>query len=119
RAADHGEQRRPSRRHSRQPEPRSGHGSPHARASASRRLKSRSGLALDTYGTRSKLCGGGGEVVYHSSVSASQGSFPARRPFCEVTTTFERKTKIPTPMIPEPIVEARLYHSQSPPWLYV
>ena len=28
----------------------------------------------------SKFSGGGGEVVYHSSVSASQGSFPARTP---------------------------------------
>ena len=37
--------------------------------------------ALVMYGRRSKLCGGGGEVVYHSSVSASHGSFPARRPF--------------------------------------
>ena len=30
-------------------------------------------------GRVSKLCGGGGEVVYHSSVSPSHGSLPTRR----------------------------------------
>src|SRR5262249_34883394 len=61
-------------------QPRTG-GEGRHRSSARRRLRSRSGRALVTYGTVSKLCGGGGEVVYHSSVSASHGSLPARTPF--------------------------------------
>src|SRR5215207_341961 len=41
---------------------------------------SRSGSSLRTSGTTSKLCGGGGEVANHSSVSPPQGSCPARVP---------------------------------------
>ena len=32
---------------------------------------------------------------------------------------FTAKTSMPIAMIPEPIVEMRLYASQSPPWWYV
>jgi hypothetical protein len=56
----------------------------------------------------SKLCGGGGELVYHSSVSASQGSFTARAPERWVLSTFHAKTRMPSDMIPDPIVEVRL-----------
>ena len=50
------------------------------RVSVSLRRRSRSGRALVTYGTLSKFQGGGGDVVYHSSVSAIHGSLPARAP---------------------------------------
>src|SRR5204862_1842390 len=53
--------------------------------SFSLRRRSYSGRALVTYGTESKLCGGGGDVVYHSSVFASHGSLPARRPLSPLT----------------------------------
>ena len=61
----------------------------------------------------SKLCGGGGEVVYHSSVSASHGSLPARRPFRDFHA-FQTKRRMPSPMMYEPIVEIRLYSWSSP-----
>src|SRR5207253_1201691 len=115
-AADHRQERR-SRRGERgqpQPEPRSGRVS--HRTSASCRRQSRRGRALATNGTRSKFQAGGGEVVYHSSVSASQGSLPTRRPTRAVLTTFTRKTSTPRARIPEPIEEIRLYASQSPWW---
>ena len=48
----------------------------HGASFAGRREVSRSSRT----GTSSKLCGGGGEVVYHSSVSACQGSLPTRAP---------------------------------------
>jgi len=57
------------------------------RVSASRRRRSRSGRALVTYGTVSKFHAGGGDVVYHSSVSASHGSLPTRAPTRVVRTT--------------------------------
>src|SRR5262249_48168679 len=80
--------------------------------SRSRLRRSWSGRALVTYGTESKLCGGGGEGVYHSSVSACQGSLPTRGPRRVVRTTFQKKTRIATPMTYEPIVEVMLYPSQ-------
>src|SRR5437773_1379688 len=70
RAGDDGDERPGRSTERRQLQEKSG---PHARRSSSRRRRSRSGRALVTYGTFSKLCGGGGEVVYHSSVSPSQG----------------------------------------------
>ena len=76
--AGHDRDERPrSTEQSRQPEPEA---RPHTRLSASRRRRSLNGRALVTYGTLSKFCGGGGEVVYHSSVSPSHGSLPARTP---------------------------------------
>jgi hypothetical protein len=53
--------------------------------------------------------------VYHSSVSASHGSFPARRPFSDVFTMFAKSTSIPIPMISEPTDEIRLYAPTWPP----
>src|SRR5262245_51761487 len=67
------------------------------RVSARRRRRSRSGRALVTYGTSSKFQGGGGDVVYHSSVSATHGSLPTRAPTRVVRTTFHTNTSIPTP----------------------
>ena len=69
-----------------------------------------------TYGSESKLCAGGGELVYHSSVSASQGSLPARRPWRDLIT-LKTKTRRPRVITYEPIVEIRLYHSHIPPWV--
>src|SRR4051812_34549877 len=84
---------------------------------ASLRRRSRRGRALVTYGTLSKLCGGGGDVAYHSSVSASHGSLPTRgtRPFRD-QNAFTKKKRMPTAMIADPIEEIRLYacHHPSP-----
>src|SRR5215467_7848670 len=43
-------------------------------------FKSQSGRRLLTVGITAKLYAGGGELVVHSSVQASQGSFPAILP---------------------------------------
>src|SRR4029077_2086847 len=43
-------------------------------------------MKLRTGGTRSKLYGGGGEVVAHSSVLACQGSSPATSPPLQLLT---------------------------------
>ena len=43
-------------------------------------FKSHSGRRLRTTGNAAKLYSGGGEVVAHSSVQASQGSLPAILP---------------------------------------
>ena len=60
------------------------------------------------YGIRSKFHGGGGEVVYHSSVSAIHGSLPARRPTREVLTMLATKTSMPAAIMNEPIDEIML-----------
>ena len=62
------------------------------------------------YGTLSKLCSGGGEVVYHSSVSPSHGSFPTRRAFRERQTLI-RNTRVPNARVNEPIVETTFHVS--------
>ena len=67
------------------------------------------------YGTRSKLNSGGGEVAYHSSVSATHGSLVARSPLLEVLITLTTKMSIPTAIVNAPIDEIMLYASQSPP----
>src|SRR5215471_10361809 len=54
---------------------------------------------------RSKFQAGGGEVVYHSSVSASHGSLAARAPAREVLMMFQRNTSRLIVITPEPIVE--------------
>src|SRR5205807_6803767 len=59
---------------------------------ASRR--SRTGMKLRTGGTRSKLYGGGGEVVAHSSVLPFHGSLPAISPWFQLWTTLIRKSRI-------------------------
>src|SRR5215468_1082069 len=43
-------------------------------------FRSHNGRRLATTGTVAKLYAGGGELVDHSSVQASQGSFPASAP---------------------------------------
>src|ERR1700722_14249675 len=43
-------------------------------------LRSHKGRRLSTVGTVAKLYAGGGELMDHSSVHASQGSLPARAP---------------------------------------
>src|SRR5207248_5359378 len=116
-----GEQRPRRRGERRQSQPRSGREAAHGSSCACRRRKSRSGRALVTYGTCSKLCSGGGDEVYHSSVSASHGSLPARVPLrrpCAIQT-FATKASTPSAITPDPIVEIKLYASHSPPWWYV
>jgi hypothetical protein len=54
------------------------------------------------------LCGGGGDEVYHSRVSACQGSLPTRSPLRRVFRTLIAKRRNATLMMYEPIVEARL-----------
>src|SRR5262245_27518119 len=58
-------------------------------------FKSHSGRRLRTSGKVSKLYSGGGEVVDHSSVQASQGSSPAGAPRRSDHSTLA--TKQPTP----------------------
>src|SRR5437899_8205643 len=55
---------------------------------ASRR--SRTGMKLRTGGTRSKLYGGGGEVVAHSRVLPFHGSLPAISPWFQLWTMLVR-----------------------------
>src|SRR5262249_53977565 len=62
---------------------------------------------------------GGGELVYHSSVSATQGSRPARRPTRAVRTTLIRKKSVPNAITKAPIVETRFHAAHQPWWLYV
>src|SRR5262245_5847333 len=58
-------------------------------------FKSHSGRRLRTSGKDSKLYSGGGDVVDHSSVQASQGSSPAGAPRRSDHSTLA--TKQPTP----------------------
>src|SRR5262249_40917783 len=53
--------------------------------------RSRSGMNDRTGGTRSKLYGGGGELVAHSRVLPSHGSSPATSPLRQLTTRLIRK----------------------------
>ncbi len=76
-----GDDRDPGRERGRdggQAEP--GAGTRRHRWASSRRRRSRSGRSLVIGGSESKLCSGGGEVVYHSSVFARHGSLPTRGP---------------------------------------
>jgi hypothetical protein len=66
------------------------------------------GSTLRTRGTTSKLLGGGGEVVNHSSVLPCHGSLPAFRPFLMLQSTFTTVTSTPIPRMNAPIVEIRL-----------
>src|SRR5947209_637400 len=50
-------------------------------------------MKLRTGGTRSKLYGGGGDVVAHSRVLPSQGSSPATSPWFQLWTTLIRKMR--------------------------
>src|SRR4029453_5879899 len=77
--------------------------------------RSRSGRALVTYGMRSKFQGGGGDVVYHSSVSPTHGSLPARRPTRAVRMTLITNTSMPTAITKDPSVEIGCHTSHDPP----
>ena len=66
------------------------------------------GSTLRTLGMTSKLFGGGGDGVNHSSVFPFQGSFPARRPCLALQSRFATTITTPTPSTKEPIVETRL-----------
>src|SRR5918994_7000769 len=82
----------------------------HFISSCRRRRRSRKGRGLEMYGSLSKLCSGGGEVVYHSSVSPRHGSFPTRRAFRE-RQTFTRNTRVPSPSRNEPMLETTFHVS--------
>ena len=58
-----------------------------AAAAATSRRMSFIGSTLRTRGTTSKLFGGGGEVVNHSSVLPRHGSLPAFCPFLRLQIT--------------------------------
>jgi hypothetical protein len=55
----------------------------------------------------SKLYGGGGEVVAHSSVLPSHGSSPAGLPLMNVATTLMRNGTMLTAIMKAPIVEMK------------
>src|SRR6185436_6803754 len=78
-----------------------------APAAISRRM-SFIGSTLRMRGTTSKLLGGGGEVVNHSSVLPCHGSLPATRPFFMLTSAFTSVTRMPMARMNAPIVEIRL-----------
>src|SRR5215471_4251091 len=56
-------------------------------------FRSHSGRRLATTGSIAKLYAGGGELVDHSSVQASQGSFPAGAPLKYETIRFTTKIR--------------------------
>src|SRR5260221_2728257 len=58
-------------------------------------LRSQSGRRLFTSGITAKLYAGGGELVVHSKVQASQGSFPAILPLKKDQIRFAAKTNMP------------------------
>src|SRR5262245_30434468 len=58
-------------------------------------LRSHSGRRLFTLGISAKLYSGGGELVVHSSVQASQGSFPAGRPLRADRRRLKTKIRMP------------------------
>src|SRR2546421_3959186 len=68
-----------------------------------------SGRALWTTGIRAKLYGCGGDVVAHSSVSASHGSSPAGRPLFStmLSKKLHRNTAVEIAIMYAPIVETR------------
>src|SRR5581483_1460781 len=84
----------------------------HFQSGSSGCFRSQSGRALRTGGWVMKFHGGGGDVVAHSSVQASQGSLPARSPVRSERNTLTRKTSTPTPRITAPTVCAKLIGSQ-------
>src|SRR6201997_2231271 len=58
-------------------------------------FRSQSGRRLRTTGIVAKSYSGGGEVVDHSSVHASHGSFPAGSPFQSDQSRFTMNTSTP------------------------
>src|ERR671933_412031 len=78
-------------------------------------FRSQTGRVLRTIGTTSKLCGGGGEVVAHSSVWPSQGSFSAIAPLRRVRRTLIIKTRMPRAIVNAPSVETQFQKSKPIP----
>src|SRR5579864_6495808 len=75
--------------------------------------RSRSGMKLRTGGTRSKLYGGGGEEVAHSSVLACQGSSPAISPWRQLRTTLMRNSSTENAIRNDEMVMIRLVVAHS------
>src|SRR5215475_3420476 len=71
-------------------------------------FRSQSGRRLRTTGSVSKLYSGGGEVVVHSSVQASQGSSPAGAPRRSETSRLTTKQRRPRAWKSAPTEEIRL-----------
>src|SRR5712691_1702117 len=65
-----------------------------------------------TTGTASKLCGGGGDVVAHSRVRASQGSSPAISPCLRDHHTLYMKTTMDAAIMNAPTVETKFQKFQ-------
>src|SRR5215212_6660574 len=63
-------------------------------------------------GTCTKLWGGGGEVVAHSSVQARHGLGPAGSPLRRLDVTFQISTNRARPVKKTPMVEIRLSSPQ-------
>src|SRR5271157_3562247 len=78
-------------------------------------FKSHSGRRLRTTGIFAKLYSGGGEVVLHSSVHASQGSFPAGLPSKYDPTKFTTQNRTPATWKITPTEIIRFHISQPRP----
>src|SRR5208283_2221992 len=78
-------------------------------------LRSQRGRRLRTVGTVAKLYSGGGELVVHSRVQASQGSFPALRPLSMDHSKLPTKTSTPAIWKNTPMVMRRFQMSQPRP----
>src|SRR6185503_1037885 len=78
-------------------------------------LMSQRGRRLLTVGISAKLYSGGGELVDHSSVQASQGSFPAGRPLRRDRRMFITKMSVPITWNATPIVQMRFQIPQPRP----
>src|SRR5581483_838749 len=78
--------------------------------------RSQSGRRPRTGGTSAKFSAGGGDVVAHSSVHASQGLSPAGAPAPRLILLFQRKMMTDASSVNAPIVEIMLsviHHGQS------
>src|SRR5271169_533693 len=82
-------------------------------------LRSQSGRRLLTTGVTAKLYSGGGEVVDHSSVHASHGSFPAGSPFKSDQARLATNTSTPAIWKNTPTVTIRFQISHPRPGSYV
>src|SRR6267142_6119925 len=82
-------------------------------------LMSQSGRRLLTVGISAKLYSGGGELVVHSRVQASHGSFPAGFPLRNETSTLITKISMATAWNAAPIVQIRFNSAQPRPASYV
>src|SRR5438552_1695999 len=70
--------------------------------------RSKTGRSERIGGSVSKLYGGGGEVVAHSSVFPSQGSSPTCSPLMKVATRFRSSGMMLIAIVKAPTVEMRL-----------